>query len=128
LHLDLAIYTVFVPTIYLEAFGGVNVEAQLCGTPAITTNFGVFPETVVHGKTGFRCDTLQDFVNAADQASQLDPIEIRAHAERYLMDNVKWEFEKWWSDLYEWYRSIGKPTGTIWGWNYLPSKHADELL
>ena len=27
---------VLMPTYYLEPFGGVNVEAQLCGTPVIT--------------------------------------------------------------------------------------------
>jgi glycosyltransferase involved in cell wall biosynthesis len=117
---------VFVPTIYLEAFGGVNVEAQLCGTPAITTNFGVFPETVVHGKTGFRCDTLQDFVNAVKSVDDLDSKEIRQHSERYLMENVKWEFQKWWDDLYTVYESIGKPKGTTWGWNYLKSEHVDD--
>jgi glycosyltransferase involved in cell wall biosynthesis len=116
---------VFVPTVYLEAFGGVNVEAQLCGTPVITTNFGVFPETVIHGKTGFRCDTMQDFVDAAEAVGDLDPLEIRQHAERYLTDNVRWEFQKWWDDLYRVYESIGKPKGTSWGWNYLRSEHKD---
>lgn len=110
---------VFVPTLYLEAFGGVNVEAQLCGTPVITTNFGVFPETVIHGTTGFRCDVFRDFVHAARDVSGLDPHVIRKHAERYLMENVKWEYQKWFDDLYELYRSRGKPTGTGWGWGYL---------
>lgn len=114
---------VFVPTLYLEAFGGVNVEAQLCGTPVITTNFGVFPETVVQGITGFRCNTLQDFVDAAGLVEELDPQRIRAHAERYLMRNVKWEFQQFWEDLYRVYESQGKPEGTIWGWNYLRSYH-----
>ena len=110
---------VFVPTVYLEAFGGVNVEAQLCGTPVITTDFGVFPETVVHGKTGFRCSTLDDFVQAALDVERLNPKEIRAHAERYLTKNVRWEFQKYWDDLYQVYRSIGKPKGTEYGWNYI---------
>lgn len=107
---------VFVPTLYLEAFGGVNVEAQLCGTPVITTDFGVFPETVVHGVTGFRCNTLQDFVNAARSAGELDPEVIRSHAERYLMDNVQLKFDKWFRDLYQLYLSAhieGVP-----GWHY----------
>lgn len=105
---------VFVPTLYLEAFGGVNVEAQLCGTPVITTNFGVFPETVLSDKTGFLCNTLQDFVNAARSVYTLDPHVIRKHAERYLMDNVKLEFERWFQDLYQLYRSAHEPNAKGW--------------
>ena len=108
---------VFVPTEYLEAFGGVNVEAQLCGTPAITTNFSVFPETVVQGVTGFRCDTLQDFVDAVNNVDQLDPWYIRKYAKRYLMDNVKWEFEKWFRDLYQLY--LSSKDSNVKGWHYL---------
>jgi len=108
---------VFVPTEYLEAFGGVNVEAQLCGTPAITTNFSVFPETVVQGVTGFRCNTLQDFVDAVNNVDQLDPWYIRKYAERYLMDNVKWEFEKWFRDLYQLY--LSSKDSNVKGWHHL---------
>ena len=57
---------VFVPTTYLEPFGGVHAEALLCGTPVITTNFGVFTETVVNGVNGYRCDTFQDFLDAVE--------------------------------------------------------------
>ena len=110
---------VFVPTVYLEAFGGVNVEAQLCGTPVITTDFGVFPETVVHAQTGYRCSTLNDFVKAAIDVERLQPLTIRAHAERYLMSTVQWEFQKYWDDLYNVHLSIGKPPGTIYGWNHI---------
>jgi len=92
---------VFVPTLYLEAFGGVNVEAQLSGTPVICTNFGVFPETVENGKTGFLCNTLNDFVEAAQNVHQLDPMYIRQRAiMKYSMDNVKYQFQKWFWDLY----------------------------
>lgn len=99
---------VFVATEYLECFGGVNVEAMLSGTPPITTNFGVFPETipdVVNGKVGFRCNTLQDFVDAAKAAPSVNHKEVRVYGERFLMDNVKWEYQKWFEDLYQVYLS-----------------------
>ena len=107
---------VFVPTIYLEPFGGVNVEAQLCGTPAITTAFGVFPETICDGETGFLCHTLQDFVTAARKAGELDPHVIRAHAERYLMDNVRLEFQRWFDDIYQLYLSAMDES--VKGWHH----------
>jgi glycosyltransferase involved in cell wall biosynthesis len=109
---------VFVPTLYLEAFGGVNVEAQLCGTPVITTNFGVFPETVADGVTGYRCNTLQDFVDAANNVCNLNPDVIRSIASsRYLMDNVRWQFNRWFKDLYQLYLST-RGDGTL-GWHHL---------
>lgn len=90
---------VVVPTVYLEPFGGVAIEAQMCGTPVITSNTGAFPETVVQGITGFRCDTFQEYVDAANKVNTLDPKVIRAHAERYSMDTVKYEYQRWFDDI-----------------------------
>jgi glycosyltransferase involved in cell wall biosynthesis len=70
------------PTAYTEPFGGVAVEAMLCGTPAITTDFGAFSETVEHGRTGFRCHTLGDFLAAIDRAPTLDRASIATRARR----------------------------------------------
>lgn len=69
------------PTQYIEPFGATVVEAQFCGTPAITTDFGGFTDTVRHGITGFRCNMLEDFVQAIEKAHTLEPRFIRHNAE-----------------------------------------------
>lgn len=68
------------PTLYVEPFGGVVVEAQLCGTPALTTDWGAFTETVTDGASGFRCRTLAEFGEAAMMAGTLDRAAIRKAA------------------------------------------------
>lgn len=72
---------VLCPTTYLEPFCCVSVEAQLCGTPVISTNWGGFTENVLHGVTGFRCDYLGEFIEAIQAAPRLSPHIIRARAE-----------------------------------------------
>jgi glycosyltransferase involved in cell wall biosynthesis len=80
---------VFVPTHYIEPFGGVAVEAMFCGTPVITSDWGVFPESVVHGVTGFRCRNFADFMYAAHHIDEFDPDKIRQYAiDNYSMDRV----------------------------------------
>lgn len=61
------------PTQYTEPFGSVAVEAQLCGTPVVSTDWGGFTETVEHGVTGFRCHYLGEFVAALKKAPRLNP-------------------------------------------------------
>ena len=110
----------FTPTEYLECFAGTHIESMLSGTPPITTNFAVFPGTipdVLDGKVGFRCNTLQDFVDAAKKAKRVNHKEIRKYAERFLMDNVRWEFQKWFDDLYQLYLSSVNPK--IKGWHHI---------
>lgn len=68
------------PTLYVEPFGGVAVECQLTGTPAITTDFGAFTETVQDGVTGYRCNTIPEFVTAVESAASLDRCRIRERA------------------------------------------------
>lgn len=104
----------FYPTMYIEPFGGAAVEAMLSGTPIITTNFGVFPEYNINGVTGFRCDTFKQFVEAAKNIDKLDPKIVRKHAERFLMDNVKWEFQNWLEDVYTVYEMGAGKRKTSW--------------
>lgn len=55
---------VFVPTQYVGPFEGVAVEALMCGTPVITSDKGAFTEYVEQGINGYRCRSLQDYINA----------------------------------------------------------------
>lgn len=76
------------PTTYLEPFGGVAVEAMLSGTPAITTDYGAFTETIEDGVSGFRCRTLAEFLRAVDKTNDLDRLKVLNHAQKYTMDSI----------------------------------------
>lgn len=104
---------VFVPTTYVEPFGGVNVEAQLCGTPVIATDWGAFTETVEHGVSGFRFRTLGEAVWAAQNVDSLDRARIRERAvANYSLDRV--------ADLYEAYF---EQVADLWGDGWYSDRH-----
>jgi glycosyltransferase involved in cell wall biosynthesis len=110
---------VFCPTYYIGPFEGVAVEAQLCGTPVITTDWGAFVETVSQGVSGFRCRTLGEFEWAARHCDELSPYRIRKWAERYSTDVVKYEYQQYFEDLQTlwktgWYESY--PNRTLGEW------------
>jgi glycosyltransferase involved in cell wall biosynthesis len=71
---------ILTPTQYFEPLGGVSIEAQLTGTPAIVSNWGGLPENVIEGQTGFACDLLRDYVRGIEQAAALDRAFVRDHA------------------------------------------------
>lgn len=57
------------PTLYIEPFGNVAVEAQASGTPVITSPFGAMTETVIDGATGYHCHTQGEFARALSDES-----------------------------------------------------------
>jgi glycosyltransferase involved in cell wall biosynthesis len=84
------------PTLYIEPFCGVNVEAQLCGTPVITNEIGAFTETIEPFKTGMMCHTLADFCKAVQMAldDKFDRQYIHNRAVKlYDMYNVGKQYE-----------------------------------
>ena len=73
---------IIAPSHYIEPFCGTVVEAALCGTPAITSSFGAFTETVAQDRTGFRCQTTRQYLDAIDAVASLNRKDVRARARR----------------------------------------------
>lgn len=92
----------FVPTIYLEPFGGVNVEAQFSGTPPITSDWGGFVDTVVHGVTGYRCRTIDQFIWAAKNIDKIKPQDCRDWAmKNFSLDRVALMYQEYFDKIHD---------------------------
>lgn len=78
---------VLVPTIYVEPLGNTSLESMACGSPVVCTDAGGFVDNVIHGKTGFRCRTLEEFTWAIKNARTLD----RKYIHDYAMKNFSLE-------------------------------------
>ena len=87
-------------TYYVEPFGNMVVEGLMSGTPAITTDWGGFAETVQQGVTGFRCRDYKDVINAIENIDTIQHKDCR----KWAMDNcddtvVHPQFDAWFKKL-----------------------------
>ena len=60
-------------THYCEPFGNVVTEYGASDTGVVTSNRGAFVETVVHGITGYRCDSVDQAIRNAKQIDKIKP-------------------------------------------------------
>jgi len=96
-------------SLYVEPFGHAPIEAMLCGTPVITSDFGAFSETNIHGLTGYRGNVFNELYWGAKNLDKLDPKKIREYAvANYSLDRVKLKFQEHFRKLH------GLRTGDGW--------------
>jgi len=93
----------FMATTYLEPFGGVSIESMFSGTPVIATDFGAFPENVIHGVSGYRFRTIGEAVqfSSDEMLNKLDRDGIRSYAmNNFSMDVVRFRYQDYFEQLY----------------------------
>jgi glycosyltransferase involved in cell wall biosynthesis len=117
---------VLAPSLYLEPFGMVAIEAQICARPVITTNWGAFPETVENGVTGYRCNMFRDFVEAVESSRSCGWSRYSVHwplramaIKRFGTEGISKRYESYFRELTElhergWYAppTVGLPGGS----------------
>lgn len=109
---------VFMPTYYIEPFGGVSIEAAMSGTPVISSDWGVFGENILHGITGYRCRTLDHYCWAAENIGNISPKACRDWAvSNFTTDRVAVMYQEYFEMLYD-----------LWGQGWYADKTSRKQL
>ena len=107
------------PSLFVEPFCGVTIEAMLSGTPVICSDWGAPAENVLHGVTGYRCRTFEHFVWAIKNIDAIDTDDCRRWAARnFSMDRV--------ADMYDEFFGAIMDCRTGKGW-YEPKPQRQNL-
>ena len=82
------------PITWPEPFGLVMIEAMATGTPVVALRQGSVSEVVDDGRTGFVCDTLDEFIDAVGRVGEIDPRVCREWVkQRFTVERMTHSYE-----------------------------------
>lgn len=94
------------PTVFTEPFCGMAVEAMLCGTPVVSVDYGAMTETVTEGVMGYKCHTLQDWIDGINNVGELDRQTIASIARsKWSLEACGKRYDKIFQQLNDLYRA-----------------------
>lgn len=88
-------YALLHPINFREPFGLSVVESFFCGTPVIAFNKGSMPELIIHGKTGFLVENVNEAADIIKDIKKINRLECLEHAkskfsvEKMIDDYIK---------------------------------------
>jgi glycosyltransferase involved in cell wall biosynthesis len=84
---------------FMEPFCGTQIESMLSGTPVISSDFGAFAEYNLHGITGFRCKTFEQFEWAARNTDKIRPADCRTWGENFSLEKIGLRYDEYFTSV-----------------------------